>query len=200
MIMPFPPTSLLRWLPSGLITYRLALALLLPFLGLWHGPGVLLAVLVVTGFLSDLFDGIIARRLGVSTPRLRRYDSMVDVMFWLSVLATAWIVYPDVVIAYAPALAGLIALEILCQTVSLIRFRRTTSTHAYLCKLWAVMLCVACAALLGFGYAGLLMDATLVVGFLAYADVLLILFLASKAPVDTPSCIHVWLAERRPGA
>ena len=32
--------------------------------------------LLVAGTLSDIFDGILARRLGVATPALRRFDSL----------------------------------------------------------------------------------------------------------------------------
>ena len=42
--------------------------------------GLALAWLVVTALLSDIFDGILARRYGVATPALRRYDSIADII------------------------------------------------------------------------------------------------------------------------
>jgi len=51
-------------------------------------PKAIVAAMTI-GLLSDIFDGIIARRLGVATPSLRRLDSQTDAAFWLAVLASA---------------------------------------------------------------------------------------------------------------
>src|SRR6478735_718501 len=48
-------------------------------------------LLIVFGLLSDIFDGIIARRLNISNEKLRRLDSGVDQIFWLSVTAATFI-------------------------------------------------------------------------------------------------------------
>lgn len=52
-------------------------------------------VLIAGGLISDIFDGIIARRLRISTVNLRRLDSTVDQIFWLSVTAATYIQCPD---------------------------------------------------------------------------------------------------------
>ena len=44
--------------------------------------------LMIFGLLTDVFDGIIARKLNVSSEKLRIWDSNVDQFFWLSVLAS----------------------------------------------------------------------------------------------------------------
>ena len=54
-----------------------------------------LITLITAGLLSDIFDGIIARRLGVSTQHLRRLDSTIDQFFWLCILAAAYIIQPE---------------------------------------------------------------------------------------------------------
>ncbi|WP_431200554.1 CDP-alcohol phosphatidyltransferase family protein [Mucilaginibacter sp. P19] len=41
----------------------------------------IIIILMILGLLSDIFDGIIARRLNVSSPMLRRLDSGVDQFF-----------------------------------------------------------------------------------------------------------------------
>jgi CDP-diacylglycerol--glycerol-3-phosphate 3-phosphatidyltransferase len=45
---------------------------------------------LVAGFLSDAYDGILARRLGVATESLRRLDSLADTLFYAAALAVAW--------------------------------------------------------------------------------------------------------------
>lgn len=42
-------------------------------------------VLLSLGLLTDIFDGIIARHLNISTQKLRRLDSTVDQIFFISV-------------------------------------------------------------------------------------------------------------------
>jgi CDP-diacylglycerol--glycerol-3-phosphate 3-phosphatidyltransferase len=137
---------------------------------------------------------MVARRLGVATPALRRFDCLADIAFYLGVLCCVSLRHPQVVADYVWPFAGLLLAEAACQTISLARFRHTTATHAYLCKTWAVLLFASAALLLGFGVAGALVQLTLVIGGLAYLDVLLILLLARTNPVDVPSAFHVWCA------
>ena len=49
---------------------------------------------LIAAFLSDVFDGIMARRLGIATPRLRRLDSLADSLFYASAAFAAWHLYP----------------------------------------------------------------------------------------------------------
>src|ERR1700687_3235903 len=79
---PMPSANcfrLIRLIPAALITLRCSIG---PFLvwdaldgeiSRWFLGGVL------AGFLSDVFDGSVARRLGVSTARLRQADSWADI-------------------------------------------------------------------------------------------------------------------------
>ena len=96
--------------------------------------GLACAALLSLGVLSDIFDGIIARRLGVATPGLRTWDSRADVLFWLSAVIAVVVLRPDLIpILWPPAL--LIALmEVGNHLVSYIKFRREASPHHYLSK------------------------------------------------------------------
>src|SRR5262249_28060159 len=60
--------------PLTLTTFRLLLAPTIVIMAHAGVTGPVFAVLMVAAFLSDLFDGILARRLGVVTAALRRYD------------------------------------------------------------------------------------------------------------------------------
>ena len=39
---------------------------------------------IALGFLSDIFDGVMARRLGIATATLRRLDSVADAPFYVA--------------------------------------------------------------------------------------------------------------------
>ncbi|HOY97688.1 MAG TPA: CDP-alcohol phosphatidyltransferase family protein, partial [Catalimonadaceae bacterium] len=73
-------------LPIALIYSRLVLGILVMVLSLNHVEHyrVMAIVILTTGLLTDIFDGIIARRLNVSTQTLRRLDSTVDQVFFVS--------------------------------------------------------------------------------------------------------------------
>jgi CDP-diacylglycerol--glycerol-3-phosphate 3-phosphatidyltransferase len=179
-----------------LTTLRLTLAPVLLVLAVLGVRGEVLAACLGAGVYSDWLDGQLARRFGVATPALRRYDCAADVLFYLAVLAGAWVRYPDVLAAYRWPIAGLLGLEASCQVLSLARFRRTTSTHCWSCKVWSVLLWAAFALLFGFGEVGVLAQAAIAFGYVAYLDVLLILLLAPVCPVDVPSSWHAWRQRR----
>src|SRR5690242_14436081 len=86
-----------RWatVPWWLIRLRLVLAPLLVAGAVLKLAGPVLATGLTIAFLSDVFDGIIARRVGASTPELRVADSRADVIFYLCVLAGLWIYRPE---------------------------------------------------------------------------------------------------------
>ncbi len=49
------------------------------------------------GLLTDIFDGIIARKVGVSSEKLRRLDSQVDLVFWLSLGFAAYFINTELI-------------------------------------------------------------------------------------------------------
>jgi CDP-diacylglycerol--glycerol-3-phosphate 3-phosphatidyltransferase len=154
-------------------------------------------VCLIAGLLSNVFDGIVARRLGVATAALRRLDCAVDVVFYLAVLWTAAVVYPEVIWAYAPGLGAVLGLEVVCQGVSFLRAGRPPATHAYSAKCWGLLLFAAFVALLGFGGSRGIMKAMLVVGCLADVEVIAIMLVAPPPAVDVPSLWHAWCLRRR---
>ena len=55
----------------------------------WYYPRpMLFGVCLILAFLSDVFDGILARRLNVATPGLRRLDSIADSTFYVAALSS----------------------------------------------------------------------------------------------------------------
>lgn len=129
----------MRRIPALLIAFRGLAALALLPLG-WLGQGSWLATLLLLATLSDIFDGIIARRLGVATVALRRADSVVDLIFWLTAVAALSLLRPAAMAANAPVLAAAIGAEFVLQGISLWRFGRMTATHARSAKFFGLCL------------------------------------------------------------
>ena len=139
----------LPWLLVGL---RCAIAPLLLLNALNGNTGKAFIFGYVVAFLSDIFDGIIARKLKVSTVKLRQADSWADISLYLCVAVSLWLVYPTVLIAFQIPLLIAIAFQLILFACSLIKFGKFPSFHTYTAKLWGISLFVAVVGLFGFGW------------------------------------------------
>ena len=84
---------------------------------------------MIVAVLSDYFDGVTARRLGVATANLRRLDSIVDTIFYVVAISVAWVLHPESIQKYTVALVILILLEIFRYAFDFIKFKREASYH-----------------------------------------------------------------------
>jgi phosphatidylglycerophosphate synthase len=139
-------------IPSILVGLRFAIAPLLLLDALDRDPGGEFIVGYIIAVLSDIFDGIIARRLNVSTTQLRQADSWADIWLYLCVATSAWLVYPHTIIAFRVPLSIALAAQLLLFAVSLGKFRKFPSFHTYTAKIWGLTLLVATVALFGCDY------------------------------------------------
>jgi len=179
-------------IPQLLILFRLLLAptILILAYAMGEKASVLIVLLMFAGLLSDIFDGIIARKLNLSTEKLRRQDSQTDLIFWLSIGIANWMIRSDILADHLIFIFILIAMEGLCYLISLIKFKKETCTHAILSKCWGITLIVAFTSLLAFNYVGFPFYLMAVVGFFAHIDVILIILLLPKWQHDIPSFYH----------
>ena len=106
--------------------------------------------LMYIGFIGDIFDGIIARKQNISGEMLRRMDSTVDLIFWLSIGVSTWILFPDLIAENKIPIITIIILEAMCYIVSIIKFGKEICTHAFLSKMWGISLIAAFTSLIGF--------------------------------------------------
>lgn len=179
-------------LALSLTLFRLALAPALVVLAQTGASGVVLALALVAGFLSDILDGVVARRAGAVTPLLRRLDSTVDTVFYLGVAYATWRRHPAELRALAVPILIVIGAEALNYAAAYARFRREASYHARSARLWGLLLFLALFVLLATGRATLL-PVALVVGMIAQAEALAITFVLPEWRHDVPS---VWNARR----
>jgi len=149
-------------------------------------PAWWLVAMLTAGVLSDIFDGIIARRLGMATPALRQADSAVDVLFWCCVFGAAWRREPGLLAQHGLVIGAFLAMELGCQALCLARFRRMVATHTYAAKSWGLVLFAGFAVLLC-APNGLTIVLMCLYGMAVDLEILGILVLAARYPIDIPS-------------
>ena len=193
--------NLQRKTPVALTLFRFSLGFLFLAIGLLKDalavPGWVLVVLLTAGVLSDIFDGVIARRLGVATSLLRRLDSQTDLLFWAGALTMAFLLYPTIMSAHGFEFLILIGLEALSYLLSFARFGKEPSTHAYSAKIYGLALFIGLATLLGSGR-GEALHLTFLAGLISGIDVILILLLLRYWAFDVPSSFHAFRSRVAP--
>ena len=174
-------------LPFALTTLRLflgpaALTCALSGVSRW----IFLPILVI-GTLSDIYDGIIARRLGVATPALRRYDSLTDVIYYLFILAAAWRLCRPVLERNWLLLMLILSSEALVILVCYAKFRTYPATHSIMAKIFGLCLLGGLVALLVFNAGAWAVITLTIVALAANLEIIAIHLLANKPPVDVKS-------------
>jgi CDP-diacylglycerol--glycerol-3-phosphate 3-phosphatidyltransferase len=177
----------MKSLPFALTTLRLLLGPVTLLCAIEGVPRVVYAPILVVGTLSDIFDGIIARRLGVATDALRRYDSVTDVIYYLFVLAAVWILRKPVIVSNWWAIALLLISEVAVLAVSFAKFKKYPAAHSYLAKFYGLCLLAALIALLAFDSSGWTVMALAAVALITNAEIIAIHLLVNSPPVDVRS-------------
>lgn len=184
----------MKKLPYILIAIRFILAPIILSLAYFKGveSKFLILILMYFGLLTDIFDGIIARKAGVSSEKLRRLDSQTDLVFWLSLGFAAYFLNPELIKNEWPGILLICAMEALCYIISIWRFGKETCTHAFLSKMWGLSLVIAFTYLIGFQQVGWAFYLTVMLGFASHIDVILIVLILPKWQYDVPSFYHAW--------
>jgi len=185
-------------IPHLLILFRLLLAPTILFLAYKIGneSRIIILVLMFLGLLSDIFDGIIARKQNISTVKLRRMDSQVDLIFWLAIAFSCNILQPEVFENHKIGSYLLFFMEAMCYITSFIKFGKETCTHAFLSKIWGLLLFSSFVAIIGFQHYGILITVTIIWGIISQLDVILIILILPKWQNDIPSCYHSLLIRK----
>ncbi|WP_201980296.1 CDP-alcohol phosphatidyltransferase family protein [Hymenobacter rubidus] len=149
--------------------------------------------LVTLGLLTDVFDGIIARHVGVSTEKLRRLDSAVDQVFWAAVVGATWLACPGFFRQHATKLLALLVFEGLTYAVSYLKFRKEIATHSWGAKAWVLVSFAALVQLMITCDSDWLFDASFYLGVLSRLEMVAILVLLPNWTNDVPTAYHALL-------
>ena len=143
--------------------------------------------ILVTGTLSDIFDGVLARRLGVATPALRRLDSLTDVIYYLFILAAAWILCRPVIMQNWFLVALILLSEAIVIFVCYAKFGTYPAAHSWLAKFYGLCLLAGIIALLVFNAGSWAIIALAGVALAANTEIVIIHLLMNRPPVDVKS-------------
>lgn len=184
----------MKTIPYLLIAIRFILAPIILLLAYFKGveSRFLILFLMYFGLLTDIFDGIIARKGGVSSEKLRRLDSQTDLVFWLSLGFASYFLNAELIKNEWKGVALIFIMEALCYMISWLKFGKQTCTHAFLSKMWGLSLLIAFTYLIGFQQAGWTFYLTVILGFVSHIDVILIILILPKWQYDVPSSYHAW--------
>lgn len=183
--------------PLILIWSRIGIGILCMFLatkgvnfGLW------ICALMILGLLTDIFDGIVARKLNVSSVSLRKLDSIVDRFFWLMIFASCYILYPDYISTILPFVGLILLAEASVFVISFLRFGKAPSPHNLMSKVWGISVAIAFAVILLTGSSQNAFFAMFGMAILSRLDSALIYMILSKWDHDIPSFYHAILLRK----
>lgn len=182
-------------IPIALIFSRLIIGVIILLISFFQIPYYkeLMITLLIIGLLTDIFDGIIARKLGVSTQKLRRLDSLIDQAFWLFTLAGAYVICPEFFKENHLKFFILISAETLTYVVSYIKFRKEVSTHAILSKIWTLTILASLIQVIASCHSSLLFNICFYLGIVSRMEIVLIFFMLKEWTTDVPTLYHAVL-------
>lgn len=182
-------------IPLGLMYTRLVLGFVIVSLSYFQVSSfrMIIVSLIILGVLTDIFDGIIARKLNISTQKLRRMDSSVDQAFWICALIGAYLICGDFFNANYLKLLILLAVEGLTYMVSFIRFKKEVATHAILSKIWTLTIMGALIQVVVSCNSLILFNICFYLGIFSRLEIIAILIVLKNWTNDVPSLYHAVL-------
>ncbi len=151
---------------------------------------VIAIILLTFGLLTDIFDGIIARQLNVSTQKLRRLDSSIDQVFFISFAIATYIQCPYFFKENILKLAILFGFEALAYLVSFLKFKKEIATHSIGAKIWTLLLFATLIQIILQCQSILLFNICFWVGLVTRLEIIAIILILKKWTNDVPTFYH----------
>lgn len=180
-------------IPFILIYSRIVIAIVIGVIAFWNisNTPIWIVFLMSLGLLTDVFDGIIARKLNVSSEKLRIWDSNVDLFFWLTVLGSIFYLNPHFLSENFVWIFSVVALELLCYLVAYFKFKKTIATHSYLAKMWTLTLLVFLIDLTLHGSSRIPFVLCIGLGVVSRLEIIWIILKLNQWTTDVPSILNV---------
>ncbi len=161
-----------QWIPWTMVVGRAALGPVVVLGERCGWNGFALGAIVVTALLSDIFDGVLARRWKTDTAALRLSDTLADTAFYLCVAAAICFGMPAVWHQYRSGVLLVLGCEIVHFAFDFIKFGKPASYHSYLAKTWGLVLAVAVVVTFATQHVSIWMSAAVALGVLSNAETL----------------------------
>jgi len=182
---------LIRSTPIVLIWIRLVITVVLFFDALdgeiseWFITALSFAVFL------DLVDGMLARRLGVATQRLREADSTLDFVMMVVFAICCWLTRRAVIAPFANLIVVLVAVNVLSFIPAIIKFGFLPPYHTLSARIAGGLMFLAAVELFSADRAGAMMNVAIIAGFLSHLDrVVITLILPSRPDTDVNGIWH----------
>jgi phosphatidylglycerophosphate synthase len=184
-------------IPWGMIAGRALGGPLIVF-GAWRGwSGGWLGAIVVLALVSDIYDGILARRWDGETAALRMSDSTADTIFYLGVVWALWIREPGVLRENSWWLVGLFGIEGFRYGFDFWKFGKAASYHSYMAKAWGLLLAVSVVGVLSFGGLRWLVWVAIVFGIVVNAEGMAMSLMLPRWKNDVKTLGRAWKLRKR---
>lgn len=185
-------------IPITLIYSRVILGIIILILSILNVPhyNIIAIILFSIGLLTDIFDGIIARQLNISTPKLRRLDSGADQFFYICVGIATFIECPVFFYDHSVKLIILTVIEAATYLVSFIKFRKEIATHAISSKLWSLILFSTLLQIMLTCHSEILFEFCFYVGLITRLENIAILLILPQWTNDVPSIFHALMIRK----
>jgi phosphatidylglycerophosphate synthase len=179
-------------IPITLIFARLAIGLIIIWMSILrvNHYSVYAVILLSIGLLTDIFDGIIARKLNISTQTLRRLDSTIDQVFFISFAVATYIQCPDFFKTNAVKLGILLGFEVLTYLICFLKFRKEIATHSIGAKIWTLFLFATLVQLIFQCESIVLFGICFWLGLLTRLEIMAIILILKKWTNDVPTFYH----------
>ncbi len=186
-----------RWIPWGLVGMRVLGCPLMVVGGGRGWAGGWLGMIVAVALVSDIYDGVLARRWGGETARLRVSDSIADTIFYLGVAAALWLRQPEVLQGNSRMFLGLLGLEGARYVFDLLKYRKTASYHSYMAKGWGMVIAVAVIGVLSFGGLRWMIGVAIGLGIVVNLEGLAMSLMLPKWKNDVKTLGRAWELRKR---
>ena len=187
--------NFLEKIPIGLIYSRLILGFVVLFLSIYKFDlsRYFIVSIMIWAIVSDIFDGIIARKLNVSSQKLRRLDSSIDQIFWICALIGTFILCKNFFIENEIKFFTILFLEGLTYLISFLKFKKEVATHAILSKFWALTVMATLIQVVLTCNSIVLFNVCIYFGILTRIEIIAILLILKNWTNDVPSFYHAIL-------
>ena len=150
-----------------------------------------IVIFMSLGLLTDVFDGIIARKLNVATEKLRIWDSNVDQFFWLITIVSIFFLNFNFVKTNMIWIGIPLILELTAYFISYFKFKKPIATHSLLAKLWTISLLTFLIDLVLNSTSNISFIICISLGIISRIEIILIVFRLKKWTTDVPSIFVV---------
>jgi CDP-diacylglycerol--glycerol-3-phosphate 3-phosphatidyltransferase len=174
--------------PNLLSAFRIASAPALLVLA-WHGAVGSFLALFASGLVSDVLDGVLARRWGQETPFGATLDQWGDFALWVSLPLGAWWLWPEILRREAFYVSVALVCLLAPTAAAWLKYREVPGYHTWSAKLSSVLMGISVPLLLLFDFSWPFRVAALW-QILCAVDEIGITLILPRCRHDVPSLLH----------